>query len=88
MYNVMFYHTGDSRPTILERFETEKEANEQVKVFVEYKERHGYKMTKCKGIVRYEYISEVVDRWGFTYYVEYDQQDENARLKTGRIQNG
>lgn len=88
MFNVMFYHTSDKSPTILERFETEKEAHDSAKVYVTDKINHGYPMTKCKGLIRYEYVSEVIDRWGFAYYVEYDHYSENERLKTGRIQNG
>jgi hypothetical protein len=80
MYNVMFYHTGDTGPKLLESFNTVREARVELKCRVA--EGRNPRMVKVKGLDRYEYISQEYDRWGFAFYIKYDHDHLNALLKT------
>jgi hypothetical protein len=80
MYNVMFYHTSDKSPKLMSQHATIQEARTELK----RKSQETFstcRMTKVKGLDRYEYVSREFDRWGFAFYIEADNASLNARLK-------
>ena len=72
MYNMIYKHTGDNEPRILESDLADlKTATDVVMSYVTTQAEHGFDMVRVAGALpHYRFESAVFEPWSFEYYLE------------------